>query len=78
MFSLSKSLHEKGFFSWYIYINHVRTKNKMDLGNQDMKKNSSTKYYKHILFMWNDIICLLHMRNPGGSMSQVVGLPNNS
>ena len=62
MFSLSKSLHEKGFFSWYLYINHVRTKNKMDLGNQDMKKNSSTKYYKHILFMWNDIICLLHMR----------------
>jgi hypothetical protein len=27
-FSLSKSLHEKGFFSWYSYINHVRTKNK--------------------------------------------------
>ena len=39
-FSLSKSLREKGIFSWYSYINHVRTKNKMDLGNQDMKKNS--------------------------------------
>jgi hypothetical protein len=26
-FSLSKSLHEKGIFSWYSYINHVRTKN---------------------------------------------------
>ena len=50
----------------------------MDLGNQDMKKNSCKKYYKHILFMWNDAICLLHMRSPGGSMSQVVGLPNNS
>jgi hypothetical protein len=24
----SKSLHEKGIFSWYSYINHVRTKNK--------------------------------------------------
>lgn len=46
-FSLSKSLHEKGIFSWYSYINHVRTKNKMDLGNQDMKNNSSKKYYKH-------------------------------
>ena len=45
-FSLSKSLHVKGFFSWYSYINHVRTKNKMDLGNQDMKKNSCKKYYK--------------------------------
>jgi hypothetical protein len=51
----------------------------MDLGNQDMKKNSCKKYYKHILFMWNDVICLSHMRSsPGGSMSQVVGLPSNS
>ena len=40
------SLHEKGIFSWYSYINHVRTKIKMDLGNQDMKKNSCKKYYK--------------------------------
>jgi hypothetical protein len=48
-FSLSKSLHEKGICSWYSYINHVRTKNKMDLGNQDMKKNSCKKYYKNIL-----------------------------
>jgi hypothetical protein len=30
-------------FSWYSYINHVRTKNKMDLGNQDMKKNFCKK-----------------------------------
>jgi hypothetical protein len=48
-FSLSKSLHEKGIFSWYSYINHVRTKIKMDLGNQDMKKNYCKKYYKNIL-----------------------------
>jgi hypothetical protein len=30
-FFLSKSLHVKGLFSWYSYINHVRTKNKMNL-----------------------------------------------
>ena len=36
-------------FSWYSHINHVRTKNKMDLGNQDMKKNFCKKYYKNIL-----------------------------
>ena len=48
-FSLSKFLHEKGFFSWYSYFNHVKTKNKMDFGNQDMKKNSCKKYYKNIL-----------------------------
>ena len=48
-FSLSKSLYEKGIFSWYSYINYVRTKIKMDLGNQDMKKNSCKKYYKNIL-----------------------------
>jgi hypothetical protein len=43
------SLHEKGIFSWYSYINHVRAKNKMDLENQNMKKNSCKKYYKNIL-----------------------------
>ena len=48
-FSLSKSLHENGIFSWYSYTNHVRTKYKMDLGNQDMKKNSCKIYYKNIL-----------------------------
>ena len=38
----------KEFFPWYSYIDHVRTKNKMDLENQDMKKNSCkniTKIY---------------------------------
>ena len=48
-FSLSMSLHEKGIFFLGTHIfDHVRTKNKMDLENQDMKKNSCkniTKIY---------------------------------
>ena len=32
----------------HILTNHVRTKNKMDLGNQDMKKNILNKDYEEI------------------------------
>jgi hypothetical protein len=46
-FSLSKSLHEKGLFSWYSYMNDVRTKQKMDLGHEDMKKYSCKKCDKN-------------------------------
>jgi hypothetical protein len=42
-------MRKECFLGTPAYINHVRTKNKMDLGNQDMKKNSCKKYYKNIL-----------------------------
>jgi hypothetical protein len=37
-YSLSRSFHEKGTYSWFSYDNYVRYENKMNHSNEEFKK----------------------------------------
>ena len=42
-YSLSKSLHEKGAYSWFSYVNHVRYENKINHSNEEFNKKNKNK-----------------------------------
>ena len=42
-YSLSKSLHEKGTYSWFSYVNHVRYENKINHSNEEFIKRNRNK-----------------------------------
>ena len=45
-YSLSKSLHEKGIYSWFSYVNHVRYENKINHSNEEFNKKIKNKLKK--------------------------------
>jgi hypothetical protein len=42
-YSLSKFLHEKGTYSWFPYVNHVRNENKINHSNEEFNKKNKNK-----------------------------------
>ena len=42
-YSLSKSLHEKGTYSWFSYVNHIRYENKINHSNEEFNKKNKNK-----------------------------------
>ena len=42
-YSLSKSLHEKGTYSWFSYVNPVRYENKINHSNEEFNKKNKNK-----------------------------------
>ena len=52
-YSLSKSLHEKGTYSWFSYVYHVRYENKINHSNEEFNKKNKNKHirkYKNAVF----------------------------
>jgi hypothetical protein len=46
-YSLSKSFHEKGTYSWFSYVNHVRYENKINHSNEEFNKKNKNKLRKY-------------------------------
>ena len=52
-YSLSKSLHEKGTYSWFSYENHVRYENKINHSNEEFNKRNKINLKENIRMQLN-------------------------
>ena len=46
--NLAKTLHNAGIYSWYSYVNHVRSQNDLEIVNQNKDKNNRLIYKQNL------------------------------